>query len=435
MIDQAILLNNRNRLIAWQQEHYWRAKRDGEVRLNLGCGEIRWPGYTNCDLYPTQKAGEPDMRLDLAAPPYPFDAGSVDEISCHHVLEHLPFATTEPVLREWHRILKDGGLVDIGVPDTELCMEMYGKARAGGNEALRTWALKTVYGCQQHPDGSYHPGQEHKAPFIRRELEALLKRIGFQIVESFWYDAYDQPAVWVLARKLAPGEVPASGLIHPTALEQECVMGTFTHRTTYLPALLESVKRHLPHIPFVAKVNSAPINVNMELLRRDFLASGKRYWLFLDDDIQFLHDGIVHDAIAAMVRHGWAVATVYSTFDPEWIRGGYRVSDLAERETKWATGYFILVDSKQVGDVAPDLALPDGCTAVDTSYSVAIRARGHKIGIVPHVVYHTRKEGSWVNEAAIEPTNRYLMGKWGQFYFDVAQYDGNVIDPGWEVAL
>lgn len=429
MIDQAILLANRNRLILWQREHYWQEKREGELRLNLGCGDTRWPGYLNCDLY-----GEPDKRFDLAAPPYPFEAESVDEISCHHVLEHLPFKKTEEVLEEWRRILKPGGTLDLGVPDTEQCMEMYFDSHKRGDERIRRYALKTIYGCQQHDDGSYNPGQEHKAPFIQRELLALLRRLGFHIVESFHYDAYDQPAVWVLARKLAPGEVPASGLIHPTALEQECVMGTFTHRTTYLPALLDSVKRHLPHIEFIVKVNNAPINVNMELLRRDFAASGKRYWLFLDDDIQFLHDGVVHDAIAAMIANKWACCHMYSTFDPDWIKGGYRVSDLPLRPVKWATGYFILVDSHLVGDIVPDQGLPDGNTSVDTSYSVAIRARGYEIGIVPHVVYHTKKE-VWAKPDVVETTNAYLTAKWGQFYYDVATYDGNVIDEGWRLAL
>jgi hypothetical protein len=103
-----------------------------------------------------------------------------------------------------------------------------------------------------------------------------------------------------------------------------------------------------------------------------------------------------------------------------------KIREPAVREVGWATGYFILVDSQQVGSIQPDLNLPDPNTAVDTSYSVAIRQAGGKIGLSGNVVYHVRKQVK-ANQAAIQTTNSYLMSKWGQFYFEQCRYTGNVL--------
>src|SRR5262245_26650389 len=84
---------------------------DGWQKLNLGCGEGRKPGYVNVDW---QKAVRPDVVHDLNCFPYPFPDESFDLIEASHVIEHLdrPFA----VMRELHRILKSGGLLQIRVP-------------------------------------------------------------------------------------------------------------------------------------------------------------------------------------------------------------------------------------------------------------------------------------------------------------------------------
>ena len=80
-------------------------------KLNLGCGEVKKPGYLNVDW---QEAVQPDLVHDLNRLPYPFSDETFDVIDAFHVLEHLdqPFA----VMRELHRILKSGGELQIRVP-------------------------------------------------------------------------------------------------------------------------------------------------------------------------------------------------------------------------------------------------------------------------------------------------------------------------------
>src|SRR5512137_183939 len=106
------LADNRSRLVAWQTERYARPKTDGVVRLNLGSGHLRLPGYVNVDAY----ADEADVRADISAHLRQYANDSVAEISSHHALEHLPLGALEPTLREWFRVLAPGGELDLGMP-------------------------------------------------------------------------------------------------------------------------------------------------------------------------------------------------------------------------------------------------------------------------------------------------------------------------------
>lgn len=218
-----------------------------------------------------------------------------------------------------------------------------------------------------------------------------------------------------------------------TLLEQQVVMGVFTHRTTYLPGLLESIQEHLPQIPLLVKVHPGPINANMELLRQDFLKTSYRYWVFLDDDIRFLNPTIIHDAVVTLIEGRYAAVGVYSTFDPNWGKNGYQSDDLTAHEIGWVPGYFIMVDSSLVGGVSPDLNLPDPNTSVDTSYCVTIRSLGYRIGISPNVVYHTMKAVK-IDKYAQQITNKYLTEKWGDFYFNICITIPNIVGsiPGSE---
>jgi len=83
----------------------------GLQKLNLGCGENKKAGYVNVDW---QEAVHPDVLHDLNQFPYPFSDGTSDLIEAFHVVEHLdrPFA----VVKELHRILKPGGVLQIRVP-------------------------------------------------------------------------------------------------------------------------------------------------------------------------------------------------------------------------------------------------------------------------------------------------------------------------------
>ena len=202
----------------------------------------------------------------------------------------------------------------------------------------------------------------------------------------------------------------------------DIVMGTFTHRVDNLPRLLESVKKFHPDIPFIVQIADRPILENFEMLRQSFLGTKKRFWIFLDDDIEFIMP-VLNNCLISMMKNRWAMVGVYSTYDPE-----YKFEDkLIERESGWLPGYFQMVDSWRIGHIAPDFNLPDKCTSIDTSYSVTIRSEGHKIGIAPAVVYHQYKTNNFAKPEVIEVTNKYLTEKWGQFYYDCCSHFEGIV--------
>lgn len=401
------LIRNRDILISYQQEQY--SKSSSGIRLNMGCGKNIIPNFINIDFYQE----EADLKLDLLDP-LPYEDNSIEFITCHHVLEHLPVRSIKNVFTEWTRVLKPGGIIDIGVPDLELCMEAFINA-----DEFNKWNgwIYTIYGYQVDDQDNITPdeGQFHKSGFTKSKLRDLALEAGLSIVEIVNYWANGSPGIWILLRK------PEIG----TVFEQDAILGVFTHRESeYLPALRKTIANLYPSVLYTEIVLPGLINQNMERLRQQFLKTNKRYWIFLDDDIEFLDPDTINNAIEYLVKDKHGIVSIYSTFDKE-IKS--LPSHLVSRQTTWATGYFIAVDSHKLRDVLPDLNLPHGNTSVDTSYSAECLARGYTIGIASELVYHTRKD-TIVYRDIIDITNAYLKEKWGSFYFDKIYYDRNVLE-------
>jgi SAM-dependent methyltransferase len=85
------------------------------LRLDLGCGWVKEPGYVGLDdlrgvgglegQSPDEARG-PDVFLDLNADRWPFADGSVAEVRSRHFLEH---SLLDHVFGESHRVLAPGG--------------------------------------------------------------------------------------------------------------------------------------------------------------------------------------------------------------------------------------------------------------------------------------------------------------------------------------
>lgn len=80
------------------------------LRLNLGSGSKRIEGYINVDRMAIEDV---DVVHDLDALPLPFEDESVDEVLCQDILEHVEYI---PLLKDIHRILKQGGVLRVRVP-------------------------------------------------------------------------------------------------------------------------------------------------------------------------------------------------------------------------------------------------------------------------------------------------------------------------------
>ena len=83
------------------------------MKLHVGCGTKKLTGWINIDAV---KECKPDLVHDLGQP-LPYADLSADELMAHGVLEHFDKYMRYCVFGDWARVLKEGGVMDIEVPD------------------------------------------------------------------------------------------------------------------------------------------------------------------------------------------------------------------------------------------------------------------------------------------------------------------------------
>lgn len=98
------------------------------LRLNIGSGRRRLPGFVNVDKNPN--AGDVDVIHELDTLPWPFANDSAGEVVMDHVLEHLD--DTIAVIQEVYRICADQAQVQIRVPHFSCNWSHPGHRRAIG---------------------------------------------------------------------------------------------------------------------------------------------------------------------------------------------------------------------------------------------------------------------------------------------------------------
>ena len=91
------------------------------IKLNLGSGtEQKEPGWTNVDI---RKLPNVDVVSDLRKLPY--EDESVDAIKSNYAIEHFPRKDIKPLVKEWMRVLKPGGEIEITTADWERMLDRW----------------------------------------------------------------------------------------------------------------------------------------------------------------------------------------------------------------------------------------------------------------------------------------------------------------------
>jgi len=175
------------RLLSANRSRAYLTKKD--LLLNVGAGDSGKEGWVNLDAVPGTKINcQYDARKRL-----PFPNGSVKGIFSEHFFEHLDYTEEAPLfLRECHRVLRDGGVLRIIVPDAEKYLMAYAQGGWPGLQSLRPlddrmrdlyygWEYNTRMELVNHV---FRQGQEHKFAYDFETIEFLLKRNGFQNVRK-----------------------------------------------------------------------------------------------------------------------------------------------------------------------------------------------------------------------------------------------------------
>lgn len=182
------------------------------LKLNLGCGKDFKPDFVNLDLF----SDNPNVvKMDIRNIELPDN--SVDYILASDVLEHFSHRETDKILREWSRVLKPNGEIEIRCPNLKLQLQAY--MRGDWNADIASYM---IFG------GQTNPGDYHCIGFDEISIKSHLALAGFEVTH---YEDLDYPQtngyinlnMIVKARKLVsdnnPDYIPVSNSF--TKLEPE----------------------------------------------------------------------------------------------------------------------------------------------------------------------------------------------------------------------
>lgn len=154
---------------------------NGQIRLNLGCGDKILEGYLNVDVANERSGRQPDVVCDIRNLSI-FPDAYADEILAVHVVEHFWRWEVQDILTEWVRVLKPGGKMIMECPNLISACEEFLKDPdrfAGpGQEGQRT--MWVFYGDPRWQD----PLMVHRWGYTPRSLAAMAHSIGLRQIKQ-----------------------------------------------------------------------------------------------------------------------------------------------------------------------------------------------------------------------------------------------------------
>jgi len=179
------------------------AQTPGIVALNVGSGRAVYPGFVSIDAY--VENDRRIIRMPMQDLHGRYADNTVDVIYSSHSLEHLSIRDSAKALREWFRCLKPGGFLFLSCPDLGLlcrilCCDL--------SDDQRQWYTRVLFGYQQDMnrpiddvDAPFDPGQVHMSGHTIESMISALTGIGYVVRDSFLYDGYRTPSLFVKAYK------------------------------------------------------------------------------------------------------------------------------------------------------------------------------------------------------------------------------------------
>lgn len=117
------------------------------LRIDVGCGDCKPDGYVGLDI---QDLPGVDKVIDFAKDGLPYPDSSVDEIRAFDFVEHIQDKVY--TLKEFWRVCKPGGIVNIQVPDASV-----GQGGFRDPTHVSFWCPQSFMDMYMKK-GRYHPG-------------------------------------------------------------------------------------------------------------------------------------------------------------------------------------------------------------------------------------------------------------------------------------
>jgi predicted SAM-dependent methyltransferase len=159
------------------------------LKLHLGCGKRDFgPDWIHIDgetKYPHVKYHD---IVNL-----PFEDNTVDLIYACHVLEYFDREEGFEVLKEWHRVLKQGGILKIAVPDFDALNALYYEGITGRLQDENRFSaidnlnniLGPLYGKMKMNNKYIY----HKTAYDEGALAKILEEAGFIDIKRYdWHN-------------------------------------------------------------------------------------------------------------------------------------------------------------------------------------------------------------------------------------------------------
>jgi SAM-dependent methyltransferase len=147
--------------------------------LDVGCGINKYPGAIGIDSNPVSRA---DVIVNLEKFPWPFVAGSFENVRAIHVIEHL--TDVVGAMEEFHRLLRPGGVLRIETPHytdySSFCDPTH-------KQHLNSFSFR--YFGEKHGGFGYYSQARFREKSVRVTLLSLWKWLGFQFLvnRSRWF--------------------------------------------------------------------------------------------------------------------------------------------------------------------------------------------------------------------------------------------------------
>ena len=148
--------------------------------LDIGHGPGRLgPDWVNVSA---TKLPDTDFVCDWGAERLPFSDGAFDLVHSSHCLEHIPWYRVVDALKEAMRVVKNGGIVEIWVPDFQYIVKCYHEETCGdewryaNKEAdFMKWVNGRLFAYDREGEKNFHKGV-----FDRSYLKKCFTQAGFE---------------------------------------------------------------------------------------------------------------------------------------------------------------------------------------------------------------------------------------------------------------
>ena len=149
------------------------------LKINIGCGQEPFAGWTNLDLDPASRA---DIVWDVTDG-LPFPDNSCAFIYSEHFLEHLPIQDGIRFLKECHRSLQKSGVVRVAMPSVQEVVRQYYENDWAGKPWLEKYGYTWIKTRAEYINIGFRDWG-HQWLYDAEELDRRLREAGFRQIET-----------------------------------------------------------------------------------------------------------------------------------------------------------------------------------------------------------------------------------------------------------